>query len=256
MTKLKTLAFVVLFFFIAVFAQGQESYFYNNDGSGRLHLFDAEQAAVLSSDGFSVTATEADGKFSRSIYDKNMHLVSKVVWKQAEQGNTTVSSITDYVYKDGFDFPVSSVVQTFSGDSVKTVTNTTYNSSFMPLSEIIHKFQKEEDSDTEKKIFVSETNYLYNNENLLTEKTVVLNNDGKTKTEKTVLQTPGNERSGFDFFVDDVLQKTVKYTNDNEYSETIFFPGGQSLIAYYKDGRLVEEVFCLDDKNQNRRNKY
>ncbi|MBO5137695.1 MAG: hypothetical protein J6B81_04270 [Spirochaetaceae bacterium] len=261
--KNKFILTFILFCSIAV-SFAQETYLYNDDGTSRLHLFEVEQVAFLSSQQNYVTAVEADGKFSRYKYDENMHLLSKVVWKD-NQNEPIISSVTDYFYVAGYETPSSSVQQTYyENGTLKTVVRTEYNSFFKPISEAFYSFplQTQDKELGEEKFnfqdssrLIEEIFYTYNTKNLLTEKKNISYTEGKISVSKTIYQTPGNERGGYEYYFEDVLQKKISYSEEGDYTETVYFSGGQSIVAVYIDDCLVEEIYYMNEK-ELRRTKY
>lgn len=264
MPKKRKCTLVCILFCIVAVTFAQETYLYNDDGTSRLHLFDVEQVAFLSSNQNYVTAVEADGKFSRYKYDANMNLLSKVVWK-VNQGEPIISSVMDYFYSDDSGSPSSSVLQTYyENGTLKNVVKTEYNSSYKPVSESFYTFPLQtQDEKIYAKDFnfqdlgqlVEEIFYTYNAENLLTEKKNITHAEGKKSVSKTIYQTPGNERGGYEYYFDDELQKKLLYSGEQDYTETIYFSGGQSVVAVYVDGCLVEEIYYMNEK-ELRRKKY
>ena len=82
----------------------------------------------------------------------------------------------------------------------------------------------------------------------------VFDKDGNKTTERFVLQHPGNERSGYDYYKNDVLLRSVKYTSETNYSQKIFFDSENSVLSVYEDGMLVDEVFSVKGKEFRRKN--
>lgn len=224
-------------------------YLLSDDGSTRLHAFEEEQAAVLSSLGGTITALAAENTFSRSSYDDDMRLVSKVTWKQDSGTNIpVVSKISSYTYNGSSGFPASSSEQDLLA---KTVTTKDFTATGKIKGEKCYSI-----SDEAGEQLLFHAVYSYDGESKLTEKVIRKYSDaGIVSTERTVLHVPGEERGGYDYYIDDSLVRTLSYSAESDYTDTLYFPGGQRIVAVYSDGRLAEEIFYAAGK-EIRRNTY
>lgn len=237
----------------------QDVYFLDGEGLGRLHLFEGEQTAVLSSGNQSVMAVAADGAFSRIKYDGFMRIVSRVDWNTPKNDVPVVAMQTDYSYEGNSGTPSSSIMRDFVSGTIVRSTYTadgnilSENRYVLPPNEVIsgknHDLTKDD-------TLISETTYVYNSDSHIMEKCVTTHKVNEPPVrERTVYLVPGNERGGHELYVDGTLRRTVIYLDEDEYSDTVFFPGGQSVEAVYSGARLVEEVFYMDGK-ELRRSKY
>lgn len=225
------------------------SYFLSGDGTQRLHTFGVEQAAVLSAGNSSVTAVSDGETFSRSAYDDDMRLVSRVTWRRdGGTGFHVVSRTADYLYEGSSGFPSSSTERDFLAG---TVTRRDFSAAGKVSRERLYSV----DGDSAETL-LSDALCSYDGESRITERSVTTYAaDGSVLTERTVFRIPGNERGGYDYYKDGALSRSVEYSSESDYTETVYFSGGHSVAASYSGGRLVEEVFFLDGK-ELRRNSY
>lgn len=234
---------ICICFFLGIASCGvcQDSYLFSRDGTGRLHQFEQEQAAVLSKEGATTTAMSDGNTFSRSSYDDDMRLVSKVVWKQNDEGIPFITETVYFSYEGSSSFPYESSKYNLVEE---TLVRTDFTVSGKVKSERFYSIGSEDGQ-----MLVSETFYSYDKDSMLTEKTTkTYDGSALRSTERIVLHVPGEERAGHEYYKDGVLQRSLEFTGENDYVETLYFPGGHSVRTVYLAGRLVEEVFSVDGK--------
>lgn len=234
----KLFLFFVLFFFLASYTFSTDEYFFTESGESRLHIFQNEQIAILSSNQDSILAS-SDGKyFSRSQYDKLHRLISKIIWENKGENSVIVSRLENK-YIDNMSFPSNSTLIDYKKNEL---IQTVYSDNGLPKTE--KNYIITDIDDFSKNQLKSEIQYEYNKDSLITQKTInsFFNNE-KTKTEKFVYQTPGKEYAGYNYYVNGNLQRKIVYSSQNEYTDTSYFSSGQYVVAHYTGGRLIKEEF-------------
>lgn len=244
----KLLGLSIFFIFCYSFLFASDKYLLTECGESRLHIFENEQVAVLSSEEDSILAS-SDGKyFSRSEYDKKHKLISKILWENKGEDSIIVSRL-DYNYNENMSFPKDS---TFINYKNMELVKTTFTQNGLTESEKIYILLDKTDFNITQ--LKTEIHYEYNTDSLITQKTIhTYNNNLKTKTEKYVYQTPGKDYAGYDYYVNEKLQRSIVYSSENEYTDTSYFSNNQYVVASYSGGRLLKEEFFSNSKNIDRR---
>ena len=69
---------------------------YDGKGLPRLHLYDGEETALLSSPSSKTMVMKSDGFFTRNLYDQEYRLKSRLTWQEegssTDSGNSPLSS--------------------------------------------------------------------------------------------------------------------------------------------------------------------
>lgn len=241
----------ITFIFINNFIFSQDTYYFSEDGSSRLHTFEVEQVAVMSSSDSSVRALSSDDTFFRCVYDDDMRLLSKVTWKINKSDKTSsVVLEEEFFYKDDS--------LSVSKSNAKDLENNVLTKKFFTDSGLLSKEEKYDLTQENKEIIFSKTIFTYNKDSELTEKEITTFDNINEKinekfTERFVLQNPGNERSGYDYYKNNVLLRSVKYTSENSYTQKIFFDTDKSVFSVYENGLLVDEVISINGKEFRRK---
>ena len=255
----------------------EEALFQDGKGSPRLHLYDGEQAAVLSSDSSRSIVTYADGIFTRTLYDAEYRLQSRIVWKE---GGTEESadppklfSKEEYFYYPdsgkkqrvlSTDFQGMSRIERLYSEDGLLVKEAFYHQALetgdgggqsAPEGEAAAGGERAGEDNFPEVALAKSIEYIYNQDKKLTEKRVSLfEADGSQKVggvQKTVYHTPGDVHGGYDYFEDNRLLLSRKYENESDYTETRYF-GNQKIEALYSGARLLAEVVYLDGKEVRR----
>ena len=241
----------IVLHFINNFIFSQDTYYFSEDGSSRLHTFEVEQVAVMSSSDSSVRVLSSDDTFFRCVYDDDMRLLSKVTWKINKSDKTSsVVLEEEFFYKDDS--------LSVSKSNAKDLENNVLTKKFFTDSGLLSKEEKYDLTQENKEIIFSKTIFTYNKDSELTEKEITTFDNINEKinekfTERFVLQNPGNERSGYDYYKNNVLLRSVKYTSENSYTQKIFFDTDKSVFSVYENGLLVDQVISINGKEFRRK---
>ena len=249
---------------------------YDGKGLPRLHLYDGEETALLSSPSSKTMVMKSDGFFTRNLYDQEYRLKSRLTWQEegssTDSGNSPLSSKIvlqeDYFYYENSrnrqkvvltDFTDTSRTERFYSLEGLVTREEFYGPDSEKLSE-----QKSEIKDTSSQENTSQNTadlshlslnqvveYFYNPERDLTEKRITLHGKDEAFVQKTLYHNPGNIHGGYDYFENDTLLVSRKYEDESVCTETRYFDN-MKIEARYNGARLLSEVVYLDGKEIRR----
>ena len=267
---------------------------YDGKGLPRLHLYDGEETALLSSPSSKTMVMKSDGFFTRNLYDQEYRLQSRLTWQEegssTDSGNSPLSSKIvlqeDYFYYENSrnrqkvvltDFTDTSRTERFYSleglvtreefygpDSENASSSQDVNlqdanpQDVNPLDanpqDANPDVNEQEASDFSRLALKKVTEYFYNPERNLTETRITLHGQDEAFVQKTLYHSPGNIHGGYDYFENDTLLVSRKYEDESVCTETRYFDN-MKIEARYNGARLLSEVVYLDGK-EIRRTEY
>lgn len=252
---------------------------YDGKGLPRLHLYDGEETALLSSPSSKTMVMKSDGFFTRNLYDQEYRLQSRLTWQEegssTDSGNSPLSSKIvlqeDYFYYENSrnrqkvvltDFTDTSRTERFYSLEGLVTREEIYgpDSENASSSQDLHPqdanpdVNEQEASDFSRLALKKVTEYFYNPERDLTETRITLHGQDETFVQKTLYHSPGNIYGGYDYFENDELLVSRKYEDESVCTETRYFDN-MKIEARYNGARLLSEVVYLDGK-EIRRTEY
>ncbi len=254
-------------------------------GMPRLHLHDGEEVALLSSQSARSLATMADSQFSRSLYDEDYRLQSRLTWVQGEPEAGEDLSLPrpsvqeDYYYHgDGgmrervvlTDFLAGSRLESYYSVEGLLVREERYTpvQEGDAASEANPAAESPADAapadpwrDFPELALASVTEFHYDQDGLLSEKVVTHHDHGgdddprhpaaRPIVQRTLFQTPGDIHGGYELYEDSRLLVSRRYDGDGLCRETRHIDG-MRIEATYDGARLVSEAIYLDGRELRR----
>lgn len=256
--------------FITATGWTQESVFLDTAQALRFHGYEGEELAILSAGTVENRVTEVNGLFTRTSYDKNCRLVSRLTWStQPETDATFVLDSPFLVQEDFFYYENSVICQRSVTIDYKNnkQTEKEYTETGLLSRETFYVYQNPEsteaqtvtqEQDKDSKNFDESmsvhyprkegvTEFFYNAENKLTGKKETLFTADTPLVYETKYHNPGKEFQGYDYYENGELKLTRRYSDADSYKETVFLPGNYRIEATYRGAKLLSEVTYAND---------
>lgn len=254
---------------------------YDGKGLPRLHHYDGEDTAFLSVASSRLVVTRGAGTFSRTLYDQEYRLQSRLTWQEAAseasaEGMESPARLTlqeDYFYYENSRSRQKVVLTDFSQSRR---TERFYSQDGLLTREVVYEPDEKKASEQREKTGSKDLNlqvvnsqdaadllhlsvnqvveYFYNSAKDLIEKRITHYGREKTLVEKTLYHSPGNIHGGYDYFENEVLLVSRKYEDESVCTETRYFDT-MKIESKYNGARLLSEVVYLDSK-EIRRTEY
>lgn len=254
--------------------QARQELHLDSAGMPRLHRYDGEEVALLSSRSSRSLATMADSQFSRSLYDEDYRLQSRLTWVQGEPEDGEELALPrpsvqeDYYYHDGGGMRERVVLTDFlAGSRLESHYSV---QGLLVREERYILAQEAEGADSESPAdpwqdfpelaLASVTEYRYDQDGLLAEKVVTLHHGGdddprqpgaQPLVQRTLFQTPGDIHGGYELYEDGQLLVSRRYDGGGRCKE-IRHIDGMRIEATYDGARLVSEAIYLDGRELRR----
>ncbi len=266
-------ALVIIFSFCTIFPQESSTALFSD---GQLRHYRAESEDFYISKNYTSVIRVTDGSFVEKKYDFLQRVLTEVLW---QTNSTTPSAIKEYFYEGN-----SSIAKTVSVDDYTTFLRTVENKNTQGLliESIEYKItQKEENEESDSTVSendeetvensetvqvkttieidesktkkISTKNISYDSEKRVVEE-VIQYEDASMNTEKIVYEYKlGKDSADTYIYKDQILQKSIVYSNPTDWIETTLFPNTLTIHVTYVDNKAVlEEVFRDGEKIRER----
>ncbi len=238
------------------------------DSQKRLRLFEFDDEIFCPQEVFtlgpSIVKVNKDS-FSVSLYDELYRLKEKVLWKNASTSaaavmlNRKTFAYSKQVEKENKISPISMVEEDFKNkETIKVL----YDEKGNPFS---FSYYKNEGEEGEKNILFKKRNCRYNEEKKLLEEEEIVyfkvsdplrrgkKKDAQASRKNVFSYTEKSSFPDYDFYEDGKLRMKVSYSDEEDYTEEVFFEEGISVKSFFENGIKVEEIIYKDNNEENRR---
>lgn len=248
----------------------QESVFLDTIEALRFHGYEGEELAILSAGTMENRVTEVNGLFTRTSYDKNYRVVSRLTWSTQPETEATFVLDNPFLLQENFyHYENSGICQRSVTIDYKNnqQTEKEYTETGLLSRETLYVYRepesienqpvtKEQDKDSKNSNDAMGvqyprkerlTEFFYNAENKLTGKKETLFTADTSFVYETKYHNPGNEFQGYDYYENGELKLTRRYSDADSYKETVFLPGNYRIEATYRGAKLLSEVTYAND---------
>lgn len=234
-----------------------EIYYRNENGHLKIYEYGEEKFFVGDKEGSRNSIVSVNGDTStRTKFDSEYRMVEQIVWK-----NSSVSTEAKMLDRKNWYYKDATVYMTDENFEENKFSDTIYNEKKLPVKVSVYIVDAEEikegDGETPKRK-LSEIIYFEYDESdrIIIDKRDSYerkknNSTGRTKDvivyrqEKNYHYTENSKNPDLKFYEDGKLRLEVQYLNDDDYYESVFFPGGTGVRSKYEDGTKVSEKMFL-----------
>ncbi|HAZ96085.1 hypothetical protein [uncultured Treponema sp.] len=222
------------------------SEFYIRNSLGRLVFFkfDNELLSVSKElENFSCTSVNED-QFSRVKYNSDYKPVEKIVW---ENKNTVADS--KIVSKENWEYSGEYIFSNKEDFKNKKNYEIRYNKDFLPIYVVEYCYIQNSESTEEMplpeiKTLMKKNFFSYDNQNRLLFDEEIFYDEKKEGKEiyrkKNVYNYTGkSENADFEFYENGNLRFSIKYSNDDDFVETVYFPDGKFMETKFVNGEKI-----------------
>ncbi|MGN0730199.1 hypothetical protein [Treponema sp.] len=214
---------------------------YLSDSQGRMILFKYDQEFLSVSENangaFSCVSVNQD-EFSRVEYNCDYRPVEKIIWKNAD----TVSDLK-ILMKENWSYSGDDIFSFREDFENKKCYEIRYNDDFLPVCVFEFSMPSENDSDGKKQL-VKKSFFSYDSEKRIISDEEIFYDEKIPEKEiykkKSLYSyTQKSSSADFKFYENDVLRFSVVYSSDDDFEETVYFPGGGSIVKRFKNGEKI-----------------
>ena len=222
------------------------SEFYLKDSLGKLVLFkfDKELLSVSKElENFSCTSVNED-QFSRVKYNSDYKPAERIVW---ENKNTVADS--KIILKENWKYSGKYIFSNKEDFKSKRNYEIRYNKDFLPLYVVEYCYipnpeSTEENFLPEIKMLEKKSFFSYDKQNRLLSDEEISYDEKKEGKEiyrkKNVYSyTDKSENADFEFYENGTLRFSIKYENDDDFVETVYFPDGKFMEKKFINGEKI-----------------
>lgn len=220
-----------------------EFYLRNSFGKLVFFKFDKELLSVSGELGtFSCTSVNEE-QFSRVKYNSDYKPVERIVW---ENKNTVEDS--KIILKENWKYSDKYIFSNKEDLKNKKSYEIRYSKEFLPLYVVeycyIQNPESTEENLLEIKCLVKKNLFSYDKQNrLLTDEEIFYDEKKEDKEiyrKKSVYSyTSKSENADLEFYENGNLRFSIKYSNDNDFIETVYFPDGKFMKTRFVNGEKV-----------------
>jgi hypothetical protein len=227
-------------------ALGEARVILEADGNLLRHEAEGDIFALLSPLGSRLkTVIGTADYFVSNTYDANLRIVSRTVWQKNEKPSAEAVRFFSYEYADSESKKAQSREVRFVADKTREITEYAFDG--LPLR--VALFREGSASDV-----ISQTEYVYDAERRVAEKTTRSVQEGETLLEKIIYEYTGKASKPNAYtYHNGSLIKSVVYDSNSAYTELRILEKDYSVITRYESDRLVSERYMF--KNTEIRRK-
>ncbi len=221
-----------------------EVYLRNSLGRLVFFKFDKELLSVSEEDGNLSCVSVNEDQFSRVRYNSDYKPFEKIVWE-----NKNTVSDSKMILKQNWKYSDKYVFSTKEDFKNKKDYEIQYNENFLPLHIVEYSYIQNPVSDEKKslpetKVLTKKNFFSYDEQNrILTDEEISYDekfNGKEIYRKKNVYNyTDKSENADFEFYENGSLRFSVKYTNDDDFVETVYFNDGKFLEKKFINGEKV-----------------